>query len=88
MNEFPILSRILQIALILTFALALGGAFIPGTAGRVSGIACIAILIVAPVLRVAWLVAEWWREKDTRFALLATGLLAVLALGAAAAFLH
>ena len=79
MNDLRFLSRILQVALVLTFALALGGAFLPGTAGTISGTACIVILIAAPFLRVGWLVIDWLREKDTRFALLGCGLLAVLA---------
>ena len=88
MNDLTFLSRILQVALVLTFALALGGAFLPGTAGTVSGTACIVILIAAPVLRVAWLVVDWSREKDMRFAFLGCGLLAVLAAGGAIIFIR
>jgi hypothetical protein len=88
MNDFRFLSRILQAALVLTFALALGGAFLPGTLGTASGTACIVILIAAPVLRVAWLVVDWSREKDTRFAFLGCGLLAVLAASGAIIFIR
>lgn len=88
MNDLKVLSHILQAALILTFALALGGAFLPGAIGEVSGTACIVILIAAPVLRVAWLVADWLRERDTRFALLGCGLLAVLMASGAIALIR
>ena len=78
MNDLKLLSRILQVALVVTFVLALGGAFIPGRMGAVSGTACIVILIAAPVLRVAWLVVDWTRLRDTRFAELGMVLLLVL----------
>ena len=78
MNDLNYLSRILQIALVVTFVFALGGAFIPGSIGTVSGTACIVILIAAPVLRVGWLVVDWTRLGDTRFAVLGGALLLVL----------
>ena len=79
MNSFKALSRVMQVALVATFACAIGGAFIPGTIGRVSGTACIVLLIAAPVVRVGWLVVNWTRVRDTRFALLGCVLLLVLA---------
>ena len=78
MKDLNYLSRILQIALVVTFVFALGGAFIPGSIGTVSGTACIVILIAAPVLRVGWLVVDWARLGDTRFAVLGGALLLVL----------
>ena len=88
MNSFKALSRIMQVALVVTFACALGGAFIPGTVGRVSGTACIVILIAAPVVRVSWLVVDWVRQGDTRFALLGCALLLVLAMSGAIALVR
>ena len=78
MNDFGVLSKILMVALVVTFACALGGAFLPGTAGVWSGTACIVILIAVPVLRVTWLVVDWSRTRDVKFALLGCALLVVL----------
>lgn len=88
MNDLNALSKILMGALVITFACALGGAFISGTAGQWSGTACIIILIAAPVLRVAWLVVDWMRIGDRRFALLGGALLCVLATSGAIALLR
>jgi hypothetical protein len=79
MNDFGVLSKILMVALVVTFACALGGAFLPGTIGVWSGTACIIILIAVPVLRVTWLVVDWTRTRDVKFALLGCALLVVLA---------
>jgi hypothetical protein len=88
MNDLKTLSKILTVALIVTFACALGGAFIPGTVGHWSGTACIVILIAAPVLRVSWLVVDWTRVRDFRFALLGCGLLLVLMTSGAIALIR
>jgi hypothetical protein len=81
------LAGLMQIALAAAFALALGGAFVPGSIGHASGVACIVILIVTPVVRIGWLTTSWARSGDRRFALLGGGLLLVLAVGAVIAFL-
>ena len=88
MNDLKLLGRILQIALFITFAFALGGAFLPGSIGQVSGTACIVILITAPVVRVGWLVVDWVRQGDKRFALLGSALLVVLAASGAIALVR
>ena len=88
MNDFRTLSKILMVALVVTFVCALGGAFIPGPVGTVSGTACIVFLIAAPVLRVGWLVVDWTRTRDVKFALLGCALLVVLATSGAIAFLR
>ena len=88
MNDLGVLSKILMIALVVTFACALGGAFLPGTIGVWSGTACIVILIAVPVLRVTWLVVDWTRVRDVKFALLGCALLVVLATSAAIIFLR
>jgi hypothetical protein len=88
MNDFGVLSKILMIALVVTFACALGGAFLPGTIGVWSGTACIVILIAVPVLRVTWLVVDWTRIRDVKFALLGCALLVVLASSGAIIFLR
>ena len=88
MNDFRTLSKILMVALVVTFVCALGGAFIPGPVGTVSGTACIVFLIAAPVLRVAWLVVDWTRIGDRRFALIGGALLFVLATSGTIALLR
>lgn len=88
MNDLGVLSKILMIALVVTFACALGGAFLPGTIGVWSGRACIVILIAAPVLRVTWLVVDWTRIRDVKFALLGCALLFVLATSGAIVLLR
>jgi hypothetical protein len=88
MNDLNTLSKILMVALVITFACALGGAFIPGTVGQWSGTACIIILIAVPVLRVTWLVVDWTRARDVKFALLGCALLVVLATSGAIALLR
>ena len=88
MNDFGVLSKILMVALVVTFACALGGAFLPGTAGVWSGTACIIILIAVPVLRVTWLVVDWSRTRDVKFALLGCASLDVLATSGAIVFLR
>ena len=88
MNDLGVLSKILMVALVVTFACALGGAFLPGTIGAWSGTACIIILIAAPVLRVTWLVVDWTRTRDVKFVLLGCALLVVLATSGAIVFLR
>jgi hypothetical protein len=88
MNDLGVLSKILMIALVVTFACALGGAFLPGTIGVWSGTACIIILIAVPVLRVTWLVVDWTRIRDVKFALFGCALLVVLATSGAIIFLR
>ena len=82
------LAGVMQAALVVAFLLALGGAFVPGTAGHLSGVACIALLIAAPVVRVAWLTVEWARAGDRRFAALGAVLLAVLVTRGMLAFIR
>ena len=88
MNDLGVLSKILMVALVVTFACALGGAFLPGTAGVWSGTACVVILIAVPVLRVTWLVVDWTKSLDVKFALLGCALLVVLATSGAIVFLR
>ena len=44
-----------------------------------AGVAMVAVVIAVPLLRVAWLVARWWRRGDRRFAIVGAGLLLVVA---------
>jgi hypothetical protein len=78
MNDVRALVRTLQVALVLALALALGGAFLPGRVGTASSVACIVVLVGAPVLRVGWLTAIWVRMRDRRSAVSGAALLLVL----------
>ena len=86
MTDLRRLASLMQIALVAAFAMALGGAFLPGQTGTILGGICIGILIGAPIVRVAWLTVDWVRIGDRRFALLGFALLSVLVAGAAFAF--
>ena len=70
------LTRIIMVAGVL-------GAVLPGTAGIAVATAAVAAVTAAPLLRVAWLVFRWTQERDRRFVVLGSALLAVVALGAA-----
>jgi len=84
-NDLRVLASILRVGVVVSFALALAGAFVPGQVGTASAVACIAVLVAAPVLRVGWLTVDWIRDGDRRFALLGSALLLVLASGAVVA---
>lgn len=55
---------------------------LPAPAEEPVAVATVALLIAAPVLRVAWLGVRWWRLGDRRFALVAAALIGVVALAA------
>lgn len=57
-------------------ALLLGG----GPGDRVARVA-IGLLVAAPLVRVGWLAARWFRRGDLRFGLAACGVLAIVAVG-------
>jgi hypothetical protein len=50
-------------------------------------VACVVLLICAPVARVGWLTVEWARAGDRRFAMLGAVLLGVLVTSGVLAFL-
>lgn len=87
-KDHSLLATVMQGCLVAAFVCGLGGAFIPGTAGHWSAIACIAMLVAAPVFRVIWLTVDWATEGDRRFALLGCALLVVVVCGGVIALLH
>ncbi len=87
LRDLALLARILQVALVVAFVLALGGAFVPGRVGHISEVALLVVLIGAPVLRVAWLTVDWARERDRVFVGLGLVLLAVMAVSGLIKFL-
>jgi hypothetical protein len=86
LRDLAVLARILRVALVVAFAFALGGAFVPGRIGHVSEVALLVVLIGAPVLRVAWLTVDWGRERDRLFLGLGLVLLAVLGVSGLVSF--
>jgi membrane protein YdbS with pleckstrin-like domain len=81
LDRYRPLTRGLNASLVLCVALAAAAVVLPAPAGRWSGIAAVAVLIVVPLLRVVWLVQRWLRRGDRRFALVGTGVLLVIGAG-------
>lgn len=75
------LLRALRAATVTAAVLAALAVVLPDPAGSYAGGAAVAVLIAAPLLRVAWLAVRWARRNDVRFALAAAGLLALAGLG-------
>jgi hypothetical protein len=55
---------------------------LPGPAGDGLGVAVVAAIVAAPLVRVAWLVFRWWQEGDRRFVVTGAALLAIVGIGA------
>ncbi len=81
LDRYRPLSVALSRALVLAAALAVAALIVPGPAGRYLGEALVAILIAAPLLRVAWFVVRWFRRGDPRFAMVGVGVLSVISIG-------
>lgn len=79
------LVRPLRVAALAAFALAVAAAGAPGPAGDALAGALVAVLVAAPLMRVAFFVGRWWQIGDRRYAVVALALLAEIALGAALA---
>ncbi len=71
----------------LVLGLGVISAALPDDEGRAVATVAVGVVVAVPLLRVAWLVFRWVQERDWRFALTGTGLLAVVALGAVLAAL-
>jgi hypothetical protein len=70
---------------IAAWVLALAGLLLPGDIGRIAAGGLVALLVAAPIARVAWLCARWIRRGDPRFALLAGVLIVIVLSGGAIA---
>lgn len=82
-GRFQPLVRSSRFAVGVALVLALAGTAVPGSTGDALDAAAIAVVVIAPLLRVAWLAQRWFRRGDPRFGLVALGVLAVV--GAAVA---
>jgi len=77
------LVRFLRVAVVMLAMVSAADLAAPDELQGVLGEALVAILIAAPLVRVAWLVQRWVRRGDLRFATVGAALLCVAALGAA-----
>lgn len=77
------LSRSLWFVSMAAWCLAAAGTVLPGDAGLAAATALVAVLVAAPVGRVAWLAFRWIRRGDPRFATLAIALVVIVLSGAA-----
>lgn len=76
------LLRFLRVATVLTAVLTVIAVAVPGSIGRATGVGVVAVLVITPLVRVAWLGLRWLRRGDRRYAAVAGGLLLIV--GAAA----
>ncbi len=79
------LLRFLVVAVVAAAGAAVLALVVPGSVGQAAAVVAVAIVIVAPLVRVAWLASRWFRKGDRRFALAAVAVLAVVAVGVALA---
>lgn len=84
-QRFAGLSRSLRVGTGLVAATAATGTLVGGDVGTVAGVAVVVAVVAAPVVRVGWLGARWYRRGDRRFAGAAAGLLGVVAVAAVVA---
>lgn len=75
------LSRVLRLALVVVGAFAALAVAVPGRIGQLFGAAALITIIGVPLGRVVWFGARWTRRRDTRFALVALGVLGAVVLG-------
>jgi hypothetical protein len=72
----------LKVASSLAAAGAAVAILFPAPIGAWAGTVAVTAVIVSPLLRVLWLIYNWWRERDVLFVAIGTTLLAVLGMGA------
>jgi hypothetical protein len=75
-----VLATYLRVCLAIASALALVAAVVPDDWTDRFGRATVAVLVLAPVGRVLWLLVRWTRRGDRRFAVAAVALLGVMSL--------
>ncbi|MNC90237.1 hypothetical protein D3C83_63120 [compost metagenome] len=73
--------RTLRILGRLALATALAGLLLPDPVGPVASAVAVAVVAVAPLLRVAWLAVRWSGRGDRRYAAVAVALLLIIGCG-------
>jgi hypothetical protein len=73
--------RVLRLLTGVAFVAALGGLVLPDPAGAAAAGVAVAVVVGAPLLRVAWLAVRWYRRGDRRYAAVAAALLVVVGTG-------
>lgn len=81
--QAPALSWLTRVVLVLSLV----GGLLGGSVGRLVATAAVAAIVATPLLRLAWLILRWTQERDRRFVVTGSALLAVVALGGALAAL-
>lgn len=81
-TRFDALAAGLRVLVAVAVALALGAMVFSGGTGDALGTALVALLVAAPLARTGWFVGRWIVRGDPRFALVGTGVLVVVAVGA------
>jgi hypothetical protein len=69
------------------FVAALAGLLLPDPVGESASAVAVAVVIAAPLIRVAWLAVRWYLRGDVRYAAVAVSLLLVVATGSGIAVL-
>jgi hypothetical protein len=80
-GRFDAIVKLLQVAMVLTGVCAAIGAFITGPVADAAQLATVGVLLIAPLSRVTWLIGRWFHRGDPKYALVGTGVLAVMLLG-------
>lgn len=81
-DRFARLITALNLAVAAVTSLAFVALFLRDDVADAVGAVIVALLILTPLLRVAWFVGRWARRGDRRFALVGLGVLCVVAAGA------
>jgi hypothetical protein len=76
--------RMIQVLRLLTglaFVAAVAGLLLPDPAGEAASGVAVAVVVGAPLIRVAWLAIRWYRRGDRRYASVAAALLVFVGTG-------
>jgi hypothetical protein len=71
----------------LAFGAALAGLLLPDPVGKAASAVAVAVVVAAPLIRVAWLAVRWYLRGDLRYATVAASLLLVVGAGSVVALL-
>lgn len=71
----------LRFATLLAFVSAVAATLAPSPLGTPLAVTAAVVLVVAPMVRIVWLVIRWWRRGDLVFVLVGVALLLVVATG-------